>query len=92
MKVTKISEGTVAEVIHVSEIEGDMGEDVVMSLMQQPDGDMIIGLSHPHTNERLSVEFCTFGGGGHRPAIAKKLRELLQILCTMTNTKDTGGE
>ncbi len=81
MKVTKVSEGTVAEVIHVSEIEGDMGEDVVMSLMQQPDGDMILGLYHPHTNERLSVEFCTFNGGGRRPWVAKKLRELLELLC-----------
>ena len=90
--MTRIAEGTESEVISVSGIEGDMGEDVLMSLMQQPDGDMIIGLSLPHTNERLSVEFCTLGGGGRRPAIAKKLRELLEIVCAMTNTKDTGGE
>lgn len=63
----------------VVDIDGDMGEDTKMDLIQQADGDVIVIL---HTPERgsLSVEFCSSCGGGRIPTIANKLRELIAEL------------
>ena len=62
----------------IRNIEGDMGEEEKLSLTLQEDGDVIVTVS---TKTNLySVEFCTSAGGGRRPVIAKKLRELMAEL------------
>jgi hypothetical protein len=61
-------------------IEGDMGEDTQLSLLQQPDGDVIVVISDMVKHQLFSIEFCTSNGGGRRPIIAKKLRELIAEL------------
>lgn len=65
----------------VRRIEGDMGETIFLDLLQQADGDVIVALQDLETGRRLSLEFCTSNGGGRNPAIAKKLRELIAIIC-----------
>ena len=62
----------------VSDIEGDMGEAERLFLLVQADGDVVIGISTPR--QLYSIEFCTSNGGGRRPIIAKKLRELVAEL------------
>ncbi len=78
MKVVKINEGTVNEMIKVTDIEGDMGENTRLHLLQQPDGDVTICLGTPEVI--YSIEFCSSSGGGRMPIIAKKLRELIAAL------------
>lgn len=80
MKVAKGDEGTAHEFIKISEIEGDMGEDTRMQLLQQPDGDVILSLYNVAEKRVDSIEFCTSNGGGRQPIIAKKLRELVRAL------------
>ncbi len=63
--------------ITVRGIEGDMGETVYLTLMQQEDGDVIVELS---CGVSMAVKFCTLAGGGRHPIIAKKLRELIADL------------
>lgn len=78
MKVTKINEGTANEMIKVADIEGDMGGEEKLFLIQEPDGDVIVGIQTP--KQIYSVQFCSSSGGGRIPAIAKKLRELIAEL------------
>ncbi|GAI01442.1 unnamed protein product, partial [marine sediment metagenome] len=78
MKIIKINEGTANEMIKVTDIEGDMGEEDKLFLIQEPDGDVIIGIQTP--KQLYSVQFCSSSGGGRIPAIAKKLRELIAEL------------
>ena len=83
MKVVKAQEGTVAEVIKVQEIQGDMGESERMQLLQQHDGDVIVTLYDVEKGQIGSIEFCTSNGGGRYPVIAKKLRELVAELVAL---------
>ena len=78
MKVTKINEGTVNQMIKVTDIEGDMGEDEKLFLIQEPDGDVIVGIQTP--KQLYSVHFCSSSRGGQWPVIAKKLRGLVRDL------------
>ena len=87
MKIVKAQEGTSAEFIKVQDIEGDVGEDDRMQLLQQPDGDVIISLYNPARGQIASIEFCTSNGGGRHPVIAKKLRELIAELVYLETTK-----
>ena len=80
MKIIKLDEGTAHEAIKVTDIEGDMGEAERLQLLQQPDGDVIITLYNPSGGTIGSLEFCSSSGGGRRPEIAKKLRELIRYL------------
>ena len=80
MKIVKAQEGTNAEFIKVQEIEGDMGEDERMQLLQQPDGDVILSFYNVEKRQLGSIEFCTSNSGGRYPIIAKKLRELIAEL------------
>jgi hypothetical protein len=83
LKVLKTDEGTANEQIHVVDLHGDMGEDMSVHLIQQPDGDVILSLYPSSGPERAyAVEFCTSNGGGRHPIVAKKLRELIQELGT----------
>lgn len=70
-------EGNIAFI--VDDIEGDMGRDTVMKLIQQADGNVIITIKKL-CEEPVSIEFCSSSGGGRRPIIAKKLRELVAEL------------
>lgn len=78
MKVIKINEGTANEMIKVTDMEGDMGEEDKLFLLQEPDGDVIVGIQTP--KQLYSVQFCSSSGGGRNPVIAKKLRELIAEL------------
>ena len=42
----------------INGIQGDMGEETIMDLIWQADGDIIVVLSHPRRGS-LSIEFCT---------------------------------
>lgn len=68
----------------ITGVEGDMGEHLTMFLIQQGDGDVIIGLEDPTgilvRGGRQGIEFCTGTGGSRRPVISKKLRELIAEL------------
>lgn len=78
----------------ITNIEGDMGEPITMFLIQQGDGDVIIGFSDPSGNIikhcLISMEFCTNNGGGRYPIIAKKLRELIAELLKQDNPGGKG--
>ena len=78
MEVEIIDKGTTNQTIIVRDIEGDMGEEEKLCLLQQPDGDVIVTMRTP--KQIYSVEFCTMSGGGRRPFIAKRLRELIAEL------------
>ena len=81
MRVFKMDEGTLNETIHVVDLQGDMGEDISLRLLQQPDGDVILSIFPTSGPERAyQVEFCTSNGGGRYPIVAKKLRELIKEL------------
>jgi hypothetical protein len=71
-------EGNISFII--SGIEGDMGKRTTLTLFQQADGDVLLRLSDEEAGRSMSIEFCTSNGGGRRPVIAKKLRELIQGL------------
>lgn len=81
MIIERHNEGTIHETIVLSEVDGDMGEDTVLGLTQQSDGDVILSLTNKVTGQRMAVEFCTFDGGGRQPWIARMLRELLEMAC-----------
>ena len=78
MEVEIRDKGTTNQTIIISEIEGEMGQDL-LKLIQQPDGDVIICIDSPGEG-KCSIEFCTGSGGGRRPVISKKLRELIAEL------------
>jgi len=78
MKVDVVNRGTLNELVKITDIQGDMGEDERLFLIQQPDGDVIVGIQTP--KQLYSVEFCSSSGGGRNPMIAKKLRELISGL------------
>ena len=73
-------EGTGHQIVIVKDIEGDMGEDTRLQLIQQPDGDVIITLFNQKAGTIDSIEFCTSSGGGRRPIIAQRLRDLIRDL------------
>jgi len=62
----------------IRDIEGDMGEEERLFLIVQADGDVVVGIQTPQ--QLYSIEFCSSNGGGRRPIIAKKLRELVSEL------------
>ncbi len=69
--------------LHITGIEGDMGESTRLNLLLQPDGDIIVsiyeikdGLKMP----ALSIEFCATSGGGRNPIIARMLGQLVSKL------------
>lgn len=80
MKIIKYNEGTVNQQIIIKDIEGDMGEDTRLQLIQQPDGDVVVCLFNTTKGTLDSIEFCSSDGGGMFPIIAKKLRELIAEL------------
>jgi len=80
MEIIKDHEGTEHQQIIVKDIEGDMGEGTRMQLLQQPDGDVIITLYNPEKGIIESIEFCSSSGGGRRPIIAQRLRDLIHDL------------
>ena len=77
MKIEKDHEGTMHQTISVHDIQGDMGEDTRLSLLQQADGDVIVVISNRKEMTRDSIEFCSSSGGGHYPWLTKKLREII---------------
>ncbi len=79
MKIGINDKGTTNETIIIYDIRGDMGEECRLTLLQQPDGDVVIGIGEPG-KRGASIEFCTSRGGGHTPIIALKLRELIAEL------------
>ena len=80
MEIIIDNEGTAHQSIQVKDIEGDMGEDLRMQLLQQPDGDVIISLYNVKAGSLDSIEFCTSSGGGRQPIIAQRLRDLIRDL------------
>lgn len=68
----------------IRNIEGDMGEKTRLDLLLQADGDVIIALLDIEKGRRLSMEFCSSGGGGRDPRIAAKLREIIFMLAGET--------
>ncbi len=77
MRIEKTDEGTSNQMVRVKDIQGDMGEDTLLHLIQQPDGDVIIVLSNTEKHTLDSIEFCSSSGGGHYPWFTKKLREII---------------
>lgn len=71
-------EGNVSFII--SGIEGDMGERATMTLIQQADGDVLLRLSDDEAGRSEKIEFCSSNGGGRRPIIAQRLRDLIRDL------------
>jgi len=71
-------EGNVSFII--SGIEGDMGERATMTLIQQADGDVLLRLSDDEAGRSMKIEFCSSSGGGQRPIIAQRLRDLIRDL------------
>tara|TARA_Y100000310_G_scaffold344476_1_gene457445 strand:- start:7295 stop:7549 length:255 start_codon:yes stop_codon:yes gene_type:complete len=61
-------------------IEGDMGEETRLDLLQQADGDVVLVVRDSETECRHAIEFCSSAGGGRHPVIATKLRELVAAL------------
>jgi len=81
MEIIKDNEGTIHQQIIIRDIEGDMGEDTRLQLIQQSDGDVVVTLYNTKAGMMDSIEFCTSGGGGRLPVIAVRLRELIRSLC-----------
>ena len=77
MRIEKTDEGTANQMVRVKDIQGDMGEDTRLHLIQQPDGDVIIVLTNTEKHTMDSIEFCTGSGGGHYPWLTRKLREII---------------
>ncbi|KKK59457.1 hypothetical protein LCGC14_3034170 [marine sediment metagenome] len=71
MEIIKDNEGTIHETIKVKDIEGDMGEDTRLHLLQQRDGDVVLVLSNIREGNMGSIEFCTGNGGGRKPVIGR---------------------
>ena len=77
MEIIINNKGTAHQQVIVRDIEGDMGEEARLQLIQQPDGDVVLSLYNTKTGILDSIEFCSSSGGGRYPWIAKKLRELI---------------
>ena len=77
MEIIIDNKGTANQQVQVRDIEGDMGEDTRLQLIQQADGDVVLCLYDPTKGSIDSIEFCTSSGGGRHPWIAKKLREMI---------------
>ena len=80
MEIIKDHEGTEHQQIIIKDIEGDMGEDTRLQLIQQPDGDVVLTLFNTTKGIIDSIEFCSSSGGGRRPIIAQRLRDLIRDL------------
>lgn len=80
MEIIINDKGTAHQTIIIKDIEGDMGEDERLQMLQQPDGDVILTLYNPDKGKIGSIEFCSGGGGGHHPEFTKKLRECIKAL------------
>ena len=75
----KKGEGNVA--YRIIYVEGDMGQTTQLNLILQADGDVVLALNDKETGQRLSIEFCTIGGGGGRnPIIIKGLQRIIADL------------
>jgi len=77
MEIIIDHKGTAHQQVKVGNIEGDMGEDTRLQLLQQSDGDVVLCLYNPTKGTIDSIEFCSSSGGGKYPWIAKKLREII---------------
>lgn len=77
MRIEKTDEGTANQIIRVKDIQGDMGEDTRLHLIQQPDGDVIVVMTNTEKHTMDSIEFCSSSGGGHYPWLTSKLREII---------------
>lgn len=88
MKIEITNKGTMHQMTMVNDIQGDMGEDTRLHLIQQPDGDVIICLSNTENYTRESIEFCSVSGGGRNPFIVRKLQEIIQYYATPTKGEE----
>ena len=77
MKIIINNKGTASQQIIVRDIEGDMGEETRLQLIQQADGDVVLTLFNTAKGVLDSIEFCSSSGGGRYPWVAKKLREMI---------------
>lgn len=77
MEIIIDNKGTIHQQVKVKDIEGDMGEDTRLQLIQQVDGDVVLTLYNANKGSIDSIEFCSSNGGGRYPWIAKKLREMI---------------
>ncbi len=66
------------------EHKGDMGEELPLRIIQQDDGDVIVGIGMDH-----SVEFCTLQGGGRSQRTRLALRRVMDAM--VADEKDPGG-
>ena len=67
--------------------KGDMGAEL-LQLTMDSENDMVIEVVNPETGQRLSVEFCTYHGGGK----SLKTREaLLNLFSAMQQDKKEQG-
>ena len=80
MEVIINNKGTAHQTVIIKDIEGDMGEDERLQMLQQPDGDVVLTLYNPEKGVIGSIEFCSGGGGGGQPFFTKKLRECMAAL------------
>lgn len=77
-----IVERTDGGTIIIKDIAGDMGQNTRLTLLQQPDGDVIISIYTlpDFSGISNSIEFCSSSGGGRFPIIAQKVREIIKAL------------
>jgi hypothetical protein len=88
MDISYGDKGTNNEYIKITDIQGDMGENARLTLMLQPDGDVILTFYNTERGFIDSIEFCTSSGGGRDPRIASKLRELIRELADKDSWKE----
>lgn len=79
MEIIINNEGTVHQQIIIKDIEGDMGEDSRLQLLQQSDGDVVLTLYNIREGCMDSIEFCSRSGGSRYPWVASRLREIISI-------------
>lgn len=62
----------------------DMSPDGYLQVIVEDDGDVILVVNgsgfDPDDFHRVSVQFCTFGGGGRSPAVRNALLHLIQAI------------
>lgn len=77
--------------INIRDIQDDMGSGSTLNLLLGEDGDVVLTLRNPDVEDilrraragvgqEISIEFCTFHGGGHNPLLARELRKLVMLL------------
>jgi hypothetical protein len=78
-------------ITRVKDITDDMGSEAKLAIFVEQDGDVILTLADSDkegcvrrakagVGQEITIQFCTAMGGGHKPLIARKLRELVMLL------------